>query len=128
MCPTRRPGTTARHAPPSRPWRERRGATGVSAFRIRRTSRVRVAGCPASRPFVRASSSLAALPVDPEPQIGGAEPEEVAEQQDADFDAGHGRGGLSAALERCSWPLTSRSEEHTSELQSPYDLVCRLLL
>src|SRR5437867_5177236 len=24
--------------------------------------------------------------------------------------------------------LTSRSEEHTSELQSPYDLVCRLLL
>src|SRR5207248_10810185 len=24
------------------------------------------------------------------------------------------------------WPL--RSEEHTSELQSPYDLVCRLLL
>src|SRR5437867_8908215 len=25
-------------------------------------------------------------------------------------------------------PLVSRSEEHTSELQSPYDLVCRLLL
>src|SRR5438094_6273855 len=25
------------------------------------------------------------------------------------------------------WP-SSRSEEHTSELQSPYDLVCRLLL
>src|SRR5207248_9287372 len=25
------------------------------------------------------------------------------------------------------WP-TRRSEEHTSELQSPYDLVCRLLL
>src|SRR5438094_4827080 len=24
--------------------------------------------------------------------------------------------------------LTHRSEEHTSELQSPYDLVCRLLL
>src|SRR5207248_9369898 len=24
--------------------------------------------------------------------------------------------------------LTPRSEEHTSELQSPYDLVCRLLL
>src|SRR5437867_7475811 len=24
--------------------------------------------------------------------------------------------------------MTSRSEEHTSELQSPYDLVCRLLL
>src|SRR5207248_10435881 len=30
----------------------------------------------------------------------------------------------------CSRPrtLSSRSEEHTSELQSPYDLVCRLLL
>src|SRR5207248_4632084 len=30
-----------------------------------------------------------------------------------------------------SWlraPLRFRSEEHTSELQSPYDLVCRLLL
>src|SRR5207248_6573505 len=25
-------------------------------------------------------------------------------------------------------PSTTRSEEHTSELQSPYDLVCRLLL
>src|SRR5207248_5370564 len=25
-------------------------------------------------------------------------------------------------------PTTRRSEEHTSELQSPYDLVCRLLL
>src|SRR5207248_4733087 len=33
---------------------------------------------------------------------------------------------------RCSRPVSdmlphSRSEEHTSELQSPYDLVCRLL-
>src|SRR5207248_9829297 len=27
-----------------------------------------------------------------------------------------------------SSPRSSRSEEHTSELQSPYDLVCRLLL
>src|SRR5207248_10218717 len=26
------------------------------------------------------------------------------------------------------WPAAPRSEEHTSELQSPYDLVCRLLL
>src|SRR5437867_7218379 len=25
-------------------------------------------------------------------------------------------------------PMSFRSEEHTSELQSPYDLVCRLLL
>src|SRR6266705_6356840 len=29
---------------------------------------------------------------------------------------------------RPRWPSTRRSEEHTSELQSPYDLVCRLLL
>src|SRR5437867_10628018 len=28
---------------------------------------------------------------------------------------------------RCA-EISSRSEEHTSELQSPYDLVCRLLL
>src|SRR6266516_7826596 len=27
-----------------------------------------------------------------------------------------------------AWACASRSEEHTSELQSPYDLVCRLLL
>src|SRR6202166_5111495 len=27
-----------------------------------------------------------------------------------------------------TWTCTSRSEEHTSELQSPRDLVCRLLL
>src|SRR5438094_6321960 len=29
---------------------------------------------------------------------------------------------------RCSSRARWRSEEHTSELQSPYDLVCRLLL
>src|SRR5207248_10705333 len=28
----------------------------------------------------------------------------------------------------CQAPMRRRSEEHTSELQSPYDLVCRLLL
>src|SRR5438094_6782107 len=32
---------------------------------------------------------------------------------------------LLAVLDRT---MTPRSEEHTSELQSPYDLVCRLLL
>src|SRR5207248_10320709 len=31
-------------------------------------------------------------------------------------------------LVRLCWIQTKRSEEHTSELQSPYDLVCRLLL
>src|SRR5256885_11337075 len=28
----------------------------------------------------------------------------------------------------CWWPSPARSEEHTSELQSPCNLVCRLLL
>src|SRR5207248_11460951 len=36
---------------------------------------------------------------------------------------------LAAASGIASWcTRASRSEEHTSELQSPYDLVCRLLL
>src|ERR1017187_827160 len=34
----------------------------------------------------------------------------------------------SGSLERGSVPALLRSEEHTSELQSPMDLVCRLLL
>src|SRR5438094_6610452 len=42
----------------------------------------------------------------------------------------YGRGSASCRITsacggRC---YRSRSEEHTSELQSPYDLVCRLLL
>src|SRR5215467_14935987 len=43
---------------------------------------------------------------------------------------GH-RGGLLRARSRgpACWPATGwRSEEHTSELQSPCNLVCRLLL
>src|SRR5437867_8481418 len=34
----------------------------------------------------------------------------------------------SASVSVTESPATARSEEHTSELQSPYDLVCRLLL
>src|SRR5207249_9347588 len=34
---------------------------------------------------------------------------------------------LSAAIGPALWYLTLRSEEHTSELQSRFDLVCRLL-
>src|SRR5437867_8804088 len=40
-------------------------------------------------------------------------------------------GFLPGAITSPSFPRTlagGRSEEHTSELQSPYDLVCRLLL
>src|SRR5437867_8320618 len=35
---------------------------------------------------------------------------------------------IRAVAERKSQTDRARSEEHTSELQSPYDLVCRLLL
>src|SRR6266516_7343964 len=38
----------------------------------------------------------------------------------------YGRSGASTWTPRSR--SSSRSEEHTSELQSPYDLVCRLLL
>src|SRR5438094_2160404 len=37
-------------------------------------------------------------------------------------------GKLSALCSCCNARVCPRSEEHTSELQSPYDLVCRLLL
>src|SRR2546426_8542765 len=36
--------------------------------------------------------------------------------------------GCPALCTFCLWPQTMRSEEHTSELQSPCNLVCRLLL
>src|SRR5437867_13094946 len=39
-----------------------------------------------------------------------------------------GRAEHRAQTESGSTPQGERSEEHTSELQSPYDLVCRLLL
>src|SRR5207248_7023136 len=43
---------------------------------------------------------------------------------------GPGRGDTGSCRRRCAGRPASpaRSEEHTSELQSPYDLVCRLLL
>src|SRR5256885_3827470 len=38
------------------------------------------------------------------------------------------RVALRAGAQRRQWPDAPRSEEHTSELQSPCNLVCRLLL
>src|SRR5207248_10202392 len=38
------------------------------------------------------------------------------------------RAGLLGVRQRPARDSVKRSEEHTSELQSPYDLVCRLLL
>src|SRR5699024_12098976 len=35
---------------------------------------------------------------------------------------------VSRAMGSSRWPRSMRSEEHTSELQSRFDLVCRLLL
>src|SRR5207248_9316214 len=49
--------------------------------------------------------------------------EEAAAAHRVDFDAVEPR----AHVDRHAG-LRDRSEEHTSELQSPYDLVCRLLL
>src|SRR5437867_413728 len=48
----------------------------------------------------------------------------------ADSNPGRWTGGFAFAVwDRHSATLCAyRSEEHTSELQSPYDLVCRLLL
>src|SRR5256885_12332897 len=38
------------------------------------------------------------------------------------------RGSLAPGVAPAGWRHSSRSEEHTSELQSPCNLVCRLLL
>src|SRR5699024_12786121 len=38
------------------------------------------------------------------------------------------RGAAGDGRQRCGTPVSGRSEEHTSELQSRFDLVCRLLL
>src|SRR5437867_7313202 len=40
----------------------------------------------------------------------------------------HPAAGRRMVLGQPELPRLERSEEHTSELQSPYDLVCRLLL
>src|SRR5437868_11488349 len=37
-------------------------------------------------------------------------------------------GGEARGTDGCRFPSPERSEEHTSELQSRFDLVCRLLL
>src|SRR5437764_7836750 len=45
-----------------------------------------------------------------------------------DDDYGHAQSTRRHRLHRPQWPNGPRSEEHTSELQSPMYLVCRLLL
>src|SRR5688500_20036269 len=55
------------------------------------------------------------------PAAAGGEPGQGADRRSRR--SGRGRGRSAAAR-----PLGTRSEEHTSELQSPCNLVCRLLL
>src|SRR5437879_8825957 len=68
----------------------------------------------------------------PGPRIVAIEHAEQSREQDAPAGAGaHRRGGdaMERVIERCcGLDVHKRSEEHTSELQSPMYLVCRLLL
>src|SRR2546421_7494920 len=57
---------------------------------------------------------------------GALEAQRVA---DRDHELTHAQGGRVAERRGGGWiPADARSEEHTSELQSRSDLVCRLLL
>src|SRR5438309_4180876 len=56
---------------------------------------------------------------------GGCRPGPGARPRDRRRCARRDRG---AARARRRWPAPARSEEHTSELQSQFHLVCRLLL
>src|SRR5689334_23691471 len=53
---------------------------------------------------------------------------DLRRQADDGQDARPDRGDSSAARRRHRLDLVGRSEEHTSELQSQFHLVCRLLL
>src|SRR2546426_7093815 len=62
----------------------------------------------------------------PEQFAGGLEQAPLGERH---FEGGvHETGTASTSVSRSSARPTARSEEHTSELQSPCNLVCRLLL
>src|SRR5207248_7793915 len=62
-----------------------------------------------------------AIHVGLQPLEGAGERLLLGEDHQGDVEPGRHRPGFDIAL-------MVRSEEHTSELQSPYDLVCRLLL
>src|SRR5207248_8628184 len=57
-----------------------------------------------------------------------ARPERVLAEPGFERWDGNGAVGYLTLAAICDAQLAERSEEHTSELQSPYDLVCRLLL
>src|SRR5205807_4914449 len=65
------------------------------------------------------------LPIHQCRALGGAVDDPVADHQ---HPVEHLHQELAAAARARPWPRVRRSEEHTSELQSPCNLVCRLLL
>src|SRR5207248_11794676 len=88
-------------------------------------SRYELAGAPHHRRITQALVRDQQCPLDTEPRAGRRQ------LGDAPRARPHGGGVVPIRLENCAHVLTrkwKRSEEHTSELQSPYDLVCRLLL
>src|SRR5438034_7977959 len=72
----------------------------------------------------RASTAAITLAMDSMPDIPGMPPAPAGIGRITPRSP-NGRGGRSTG-KRCPWQ--ARSEEHTSELQSHSDLVCRLLL
>src|SRR6266516_1194320 len=70
---------------------------------------------PAAQQAVRDARRAARAPGDLESSLGG------------DFHLEEPRGAVDDLLQLGLGVELKRSEEHTSELQSPYDLVCRLL-
>src|SRR5256885_6476215 len=67
----------------------------------------------------------AALPISGKPQNQPPSPDPPLVPRDAPAVGSYGSAGRVRPM--CGCP-TTRSEEHTSELQSPCNLVCRLLL
>src|SRR5207248_10441324 len=84
---------------------------------------------PALRSFpTRRSSDLGGADLSGAAAVGAAEDVEVDLLQVRGQALGGERALLRIGVEQRRHGGGDRSEEHTSELQSPYDLVCRLLL
>src|SRR5207249_5916572 len=81
-------------------------------------------------PYTTLFRSLRPLP-HPDRRPGGPEPEREGDplcRSRHRFDAARARRDAAAADTAAGLQRGARSEEHTSELQSRFDLVCRLLL
>src|SRR5437867_11347276 len=78
-------------------------------------------------------AELERIPTESVLGLGSGNPVRHAQLRPGESVVDLGSGGgidvfLASSLVGPSGSATGRSEEHTSELQSPYDLVCRLLL